>query len=280
MADWNRGERLGLLTLALFTGFAVAGFATFGRNPGLLARFPELAGFYGPAFGFFAQGHILAAAGALACCLVSRVGGRWITAFVVVAAVSLTAELVGTSTGWPFGEYRYTELLGPRVAGLVPIVIPVSWFMMSLPAYGLSRGAGRGPGRWLLGALLLASWDLTLDPAMSTLSPYWVWESPGPLYGMPLKNLVGWILTGMVIMAALELCGTDAWLGRVPGSYLATYYGLVTFLSLAMVALSGMWVMVALALPALAWAAFTGWGGGLATAPRRGSALIEERAGS
>lgn len=280
MADWNRGERLGLLGLAVFTGFAVAGFATFGQNPGLLARFPELAGFYGPAFGFFAQGHIVIAAGALLWCLVPRIGMRWITALAAVAAISLTAELVGTSTGWPFGDYRYTELLGPKVAGLVPAVIPVSWFMMALPAYGLSRAVGRGPGRWLLGALLLTSWDLTLDPAMSTLSPYWVWASPGPLYGMPLQNLVGWMLTGVIIMATLELCGADEWLDRVPRSYLASYYALVTVLSLAMVAVSGMWLMVVLALPALVWAAFAGWGSGLAAGLRPGAGLIEGPTGS
>lgn len=260
MADWSRRERWGLTALALFTGLALVGFATFGRSPELLARFPRLAVFYGPAFSFFAQGHILIATGALLCCLVPRTGAAWIPAFVAVATVSLVAELVGTSTGWPFGEYRYTELLGPRVAGLVPALIPLSWFMMSLPAFGLAQGVGSTFGRWGLGALLLTSWDLTLDPAMSGLSPYWIWETPGVLHGMPVRNLLGWLVTGVVIMAALELCGVRTWMRRIPVSYLAAYYVLVSTLSLIMVAIAGMWTMVVVALPALAWAAARGLG--------------------
>lgn len=37
--------------------------------------------------------------------------------FVVSVVVSLSYELLGTSTGWPFGAYSYTSGLGVRVFG-------------------------------------------------------------------------------------------------------------------------------------------------------------------
>lgn len=255
---WNRAERWGLVALAAFTVLALVGFATFGRNPALLARFPGVAGFYGPAFAVFAQGHIVVGFAALAGALILRVRWAWILPFVTVSAIALGAELLGTTTGFPFGRYEYTELLGPRVAGRVPVLIPVSWFLMALPAYALARRAGKGPV-WTvwLGAFLLTIWDLTLDPAMSELSPYWIWETPGPFYGMPIQNLAGWMATGACIMVGLRWTGASTIADRVPLRFFAAFYGLVLSLSVGMTVVAGFWgAVVATAVPL---AAYAGW---------------------
>jgi len=49
--------------------------------------------------------------------------------------ISLTSELLGTSTGFPFGHYGYLSGLGYKVAGLVPFTIPLSWFYMGLVTF-------------------------------------------------------------------------------------------------------------------------------------------------
>ncbi|GIV13841.1 MAG: carotenoid biosynthesis protein [Armatimonadetes bacterium] len=110
------------------------------------------------------------------------------------------AELLGTTTGFPFGPYTYTDRLGPKFLGHVPYLIPPSWFMVLYPAIHLSYALG--VPRWgvpFVSALLLTWWDVAMDPAVTTGFPYWVWHVEGEFYGMPLVNWLGWYATGLVI---------------------------------------------------------------------------------
>lgn len=135
--------------------------------------------------------------------------------FVVASALPLSMELIGTSTGWPFGPYAYTDELGAKIAGRVPYAIPLSWFYMGFTAYILASVILSSPQiRWrsfwklLLGAWLLTAWDLVLDPAMaSSFMPikFWVWHVSGPYFGMPIKNLIGWSMTGLAFMTISRL---------------------------------------------------------------------------
>jgi uncharacterized membrane protein len=56
------------------------------------------------------------------------------------------------------------------------------------------RGGGRACA---LASFVLLSWDLSLDPAMSYATRYWIWGSTGAYYGMPWLNLFGWYVTGI-----------------------------------------------------------------------------------
>jgi putative membrane protein len=49
---------------------------------------------------------------------------------VLSAVIGYAAEVLGTSTGFPFGQYSYSELLGPKVLG-VPVFVPLIWFVIS-----------------------------------------------------------------------------------------------------------------------------------------------------
>jgi putative membrane protein len=53
----------------------------------------------------------------------------------LVFGVSLLFESVGVATGLIYGPYHYTHKLGPLFLGLVPILIPVAWFLMSYPSF-------------------------------------------------------------------------------------------------------------------------------------------------
>ncbi len=116
-------------------------------------------------------------------------------------------ERVGTRTGLPFGRYVYTGALQPQVAG-VPAIVPLAWFAMALPAREAAHAA-LGPRsnpatRIALGSAALTAWDLFLDPQMVG-EGYWVWARRGIYRGIPLGNFVGWFVTGVGVMAALEL---------------------------------------------------------------------------
>ncbi|MEQ8755144.1 MAG: carotenoid biosynthesis protein [Coleofasciculus sp. G1-WW12-02] len=144
---------------------------------------------------------------------------QWLTFMVPAIVISLASELLGTSTGFPFGHYGYLNGLGYKIADLVPFTIPLSWFYLGLVSYLLARVglearvATNRSVSWLrhfgaiaIGAVLLTSWDFVLDPAMSQAAvPFWLWEQPGAFFGMPYQNFAGWLGTGAVFMTVATL---------------------------------------------------------------------------
>ncbi len=129
--------------------------------------------------------------------------------------ISLGSELLGTSTGFPFGDYSYLSGLGYKIAGLVPFTIPLSWFYVGFSSYSIARvglDATQKPswlrhmGAVVLGAMLFTSWDFVLEPAMSqTAFPFWYWEQPGAFFGTPYQNYAGWFGTSALFMSVAAL---------------------------------------------------------------------------
>jgi len=176
-----------------------------------------------------------------------------------VYVVSLGAELAGTTVGLPFGPYRYTDGLGFKWFGHVPVLIPASWFMMALPSYAIARrrfqGRSEVVGRIALGSFSLLSWDFALDPAMSFTTKYWVWGTTGPYYGMPVLNLVGWFVTGVALMIVFDFLRTDRWMAALPLSWLLGFYGANLLLPVGMSVAARLWGAVGATGVALAIAA-------------------------
>lgn len=118
---------------------------------------------------------------------------------------ALLVEQIGVKTGWPFGSYEYSPTLGYQIFG-VPLVVPFAWIMMAHPIFLAAR---RIAPSWvfLVGGYGLMAWDLFLDPQMVTAGR-WTWEISGitvPFQPeIPLSNTVGWLLTGMGLMALLN----------------------------------------------------------------------------
>ena len=251
-------------TAALAAVYAVsvaslAGFATFAVHPELLARARVAADTYARILVWAPRAQILIAVAALVVLLVRRAGARWLPAFLVVYAVSLGAELAGTTSGLPFGPYRYTDGLGIKWLGHVPALIPASWFMMGLPSYAIAarRFAGRAGAlrRVALGSFILLSWDFALDPAMSFATKYWIWGTSGPYYGMPVLNLVGWFATGVALMIVFAAMRSDRWVTRLPTTWLLGFYGANLLLPVGMSVAAGLWGVVVATGVALAIAA-------------------------
>jgi len=156
--------------------------------------------------------YMVLGAAAVAIYAYRQLGLKAMLAFMLPSVfLSLGSELMGTSTGFPFGHYSYLSGLGYKIAGLVPFTIPLSWFYVGLVSYLIAR-AGlevdkkpsllRHMGAIALGALALTSWDFVLDPAMSqTALPFWYWQQPGGFFGMPYQNFAGWMGTGAVFMS-------------------------------------------------------------------------------
>ncbi|MBW4671903.1 MAG: carotenoid biosynthesis protein [Cyanomargarita calcarea GSE-NOS-MK-12-04C] len=139
----------------------------------------------------------------------------WLAFTIPAVSISIGSELLGTSTGFPFGDYSYLNGLGYKVAGLVPFTIPLSWFYVGLSAYLIARAGlnvtlkptfARHIGALALGALLFTCWDFALEPAMSQTSlPFWYWEQPGAFFGTPYQNYAGWFGTSALFMSVAAL---------------------------------------------------------------------------
>lgn len=140
-------------------------------------------------------------------------------------------ETVGVGTSYPFGSYRYamrvtyhqcprTELCSDvssathqlsAIAG-VPLIVLLAWFMMGYAAHIAARRMSTRPwARWAWASLMLAAWDLYLDPQF-ILDPHlrhgwWRWLDPTPhlpgVPGIPLTNYLGWLLAAGIIQAVL-----------------------------------------------------------------------------
>lgn len=268
-------EGWALVGLFAYTVIALTGYATFGLRPENLPGRDFAIRIYQVAFVFFSRAQIVVSALVLFIALFRHARLRWLPAFAAVYFISFMSEHIGTGYGFPFSGYEYTGLLGPRVGDRVPFVIPMSWFLMAAPSWILARevfpesGARGWLGRILLGSGLLVAWDLALDPAMSNMTTYWLWEGQGAFcempwlgsgacdigflrsldwmmdrayYGMPWINLAGWMFTGLFIFAALEVLQhrTD-WAGSLSARWSAAYYGGVLLMPLGMVVAGGFW---------------------------------------
>lgn len=210
-------ERFCLIGHILSLVFGLAGLLLVLPNPQFIAALPP---FGQTLFGWSMMGGgvVYIVLGAISVAIYAyRTLGLWNWLIFMLPAIflSLGSELLGTSTGFPFGHYAYLSGLGYKIAGLVPFTIPLSWFYVGLSTYVLARAGleARGVNGWLkqvsaiaLGALLLTAWDFVLDPAMSqTPYPFWEFQDAGQFFGMPYRNLSGWLGTGAIFMTVAAL---------------------------------------------------------------------------
>jgi uncharacterized membrane protein len=258
-------ERYFLIGHILAMVFGLAGLLLVLPNPDLISGLGTLGQ---KAFGWSMSGggviNILLGAAAVAIYAYRTLGLRqWLMFMVPAVFLSLGSELLGTSTGFPFGEYGYLSGLGYKVAGLVPFTIPLSWFYMGFVCYLLARGgidaSVKTKNIWLrlilgiaLGAILLTSWDFALDPAMSqTAYPFWHFGQVGSFFGTPYRNFAGWLLTGglFMLVAALFWKKTPISLSRKElGLPLVVYISNIAFSAVMTLFGIGLWMPVGLSL--------------------------------
>lgn len=167
-----------------------------------VVRFPDVEGASYASYGF----NLLIALPAFMA-LVRQFGAR--RGAVALVAVSLFGYLIegfGVATGLPYGEFYYGEPLGPRIFGLVPYLLPLSYVPLVIGAVAVVAAARTPARRIILGGLLLVVIDGVLDPGAASLG-FWIWPGGGPYYGIPLSNYVGWLISGLIASALVILIG-------------------------------------------------------------------------
>lgn len=168
--------------------------------------------------------------------------GRAVVALLILSVFGYVIEGIGVATGLPYGTFFYGDALGPKLLGLAPYILPVSYVPLVIGS--VAATASRNLALWTLkSALLLTLMDGVLDPGAASLG-FWVWPEGGPYYGVPVSNYFGWMLSGA--LATILLISAGRW-RRVPPPGLldsaivavAFWTGVAVFSSLLVPALLG-----------------------------------------
>ena len=153
---------------------------------------------------------------------------------VLTYAVAWACEWSSVHNGFPFGLYHYIQTTRGReiwIAG-VPFMDSLSFTFLSFTSYTVAlllsaplyrrgwdvrtldtwelRGA---PRVWLMAALFMVMVDMVVDP-LSVLGERWFlgrifwYDPPGPHFGVPISNYLGWYFVAAVTVAIFQ------WLDR------------------------------------------------------------------
>ncbi|MFN8673446.1 MAG: carotenoid biosynthesis protein [Candidatus Sericytochromatia bacterium] len=245
-----------LLALILINIMSIIGYATFSLNTALLAKNPTINVIFSYSYYFFSRTQIIIAFLSLCLLLYKKTKLLWIKEFAFVFTISLLMEFLGTTFGIPFGKYEYTDLLGLKLFSKVPLLIPISWFFMGLSSYCISLKLQEkivfkykifsSIFNIIFASVFLTTWDVTLDPAMSNLTPFWLWEEHNSLtyYGTPVINFAGWVLTSIFIIMGFEFFNTKKLLDKYMINWNIIFYMANLSLPVGLVICSGLFFPV------------------------------------
>ena len=121
----------------------------------------------------------------------------------MISVVSWGYESLSILTGFPFGNYHYTDVLGLKI-GLVPVIIMPAYFAVGYLSWVIAHillnkkdGALRDTEVFfvpVVAAFIMVLWDICMDPINSTITQMWIWHDGGGYFGVPLSNYLGWYL--------------------------------------------------------------------------------------
>ena len=125
-----------------------------------------------------------------------------------------TCESLSLCTGFPFGNYYFTSLMGPKVFH-VPILLILAYLGMGYCSWILGllilgyrnqplTGA-RVIALPVLASLIMLAWDLSMEAIWSTIDRAWIWRDGGMFFGFPLSNFLGWYFTAYLFYQAFAL---------------------------------------------------------------------------
>ncbi len=134
---------------------------------------------------------------------------RWQGILVFMAAtlvISNILENLSIMTGFPFGHYHYSDVLGLKLV-YVPLLIGPAYIAVGYLAWVLATVIIPAKSWFtpVLAMALMVSWDLTFDPTSSTINHWWIWQHGGGYFGVPISNFAGWMVTTLLIYLVFAL---------------------------------------------------------------------------
>jgi putative membrane protein len=128
--------------------------------------------------------------------------------------IGCLCESLSLRTGFPFGHYFFTSLMGPKVLD-VPILLVLAYLGIGYCSWVLAVLILRHRDKPVSGAhlvalpllasLIMLAWDVSMDPIWATLDRAWIWRNGGIYFGVPISNFLGWYLTAYLFYQAFAL---------------------------------------------------------------------------
>jgi putative membrane protein len=120
----------------------------------------------------------------------------------VVIALTFVCEAAGVNLGFPFGDYSYTHLLGPKLLD-VPIVIPFAWLSALVPSWVASERILRFK-HVVVASIVVTAFDAVLEFAAESLD-LWHWQG-----GRPTElNYISWFVISYLSLSFLKKCAEE-----------------------------------------------------------------------
>ena len=126
----------------------------------------------------------------------------WI--FLLSYLAGLGIEIIGVNTGWPFGEYVYGPVLGPKIFS-TPLMIGVNWLMLLYATNAIAKPLSRD---WILRAAIAGAMmtflDLLIEPVAIKLN-FWIWSADS----VPLANYFSWFIIATLLSVVWQSLQID-----------------------------------------------------------------------
>lgn len=173
----------------------------------------------------------------------------------LLGVYALLIETLAIFTGFPYGHFGYSELLGAKLFGVTPWTVFLAWTPLILGAYAVSRSLfSNSVVRVLATAAVATCFDLVLDPGAVRLG-FWKYAANIGFYGVPISNFVGWLVTGSLAGIVIEMFLWRARpLLRVPVQLVSSAF-LIVFFWTAIAAFGGMVWPAVIGLAIVIWLA-------------------------
>ena len=116
---------------------------------------------------------------------------RFVGVILLAFTVGLLVEIAGVKTGFIFGKYIYTQMLGASIFS-VPLIIGVNWASLT---YATNNMTAHFISNKNIAALVAAAGMVCLDVLIEPLAikhSFWIWLENGI---PPLRNYLGWFAT-------------------------------------------------------------------------------------
>jgi putative membrane protein len=152
----------------------------------------------------------------------------------ILSIYAMTIETIAIITGFPYSNFHYTDLIGFKIMGYTPYTVPFAYVPLFLGCFYLA--SLNTLNKWkiiILSTFLVLLADMVLDPAAVALN-FWIYDSPGVFYGVPLMNFLGWILTGFLSsLITLYFLKDNIDDMNIPSSLISSLFLILTFWSAA-----------------------------------------------
>ncbi len=118
--------------------------------------------------------------------------------FVLIYLLGLSVEMIGVQSGLIFGNYKYGNGLGWKVAE-TPLIIGLNWLLLVYTATSLSsRLKIARIFQVLIAAFILLTYDLILEQVAPKLD-MWSWDNNI----IPLQNYLAWFALALAFSILL-----------------------------------------------------------------------------